>query len=122
MTSENPIESHIHIIGVGGAGMSAVARVLLESGFIVSGSDRQSNDITRDLQQHGAIIYEGHPAENIAGGRALFISSAVKGDKPKIAAGIANSIPVPTRREVFRYLLPSETQTAGAGMPGKTTT
>ncbi len=122
MTSENPIGSHIHIIGVGGAGMSAVARVLLESGVTVSGSDRQSNDITRDLQQHGAIIYEGHRAENIAGATAIFVSSAVKGDNPEIAAAKTASIPVLTRREFFRYLLPGKTQIAVAGTHGKTTT
>jgi UDP-N-acetylmuramate--alanine ligase len=114
--------SHIHIIGIAGTGMSAVARILMESGITVSGSDRQSNEITHELQRYGAAIYAGHRAENVAGATALFISSAVRDDNPEVSAARARRIPILTRREFFRYLLPDKTQIAVAGTHGKTTT
>ncbi|MEP7289128.1 MAG: UDP-N-acetylmuramate--L-alanine ligase [Chloroflexota bacterium] len=114
--------NHIHIIGIGGAGMSAIARLLLQRGVTVSGSDRQSNGTTRALQSAGATIYEGHAAKNIAGATTLFISSAVKDDNPEIAAAKIAGLPILTRREFFKYLLPEKTQIAVAGTHGKTTT
>lgn len=114
--------AHIHIVGIGGAGMSAVARVLLDSGAQVSGSDRQLNDVTHALQHDGAVIYEGHAASNISGAEVVLITSAVKDDNPEIAAAQAAGLPVLKRREFFRYLLPDKQQIAVAGTHGKTTT
>ena len=56
---------HIHIVGIGGFGMSAIARVLLAQGYTVSGSDLHANDLTRDLAAGGATIYEGHAAAHV---------------------------------------------------------
>jgi len=117
----NP-DAHVHIIGIGGAGMSAIARLLLDSGVQVSGSDRQANDITHALQKDGATIYEGHDAAHISGATVVLASSAVKADNPELAAARAAGIPILDRREAFPYLLPGTTQIAVAGTHGKTTT
>ncbi len=113
---------HVHIVGIGGSGMSAIARLLLSSGYTVSGSDRQLNSVTQALQQLGATVYEGHAADNIAGAEALLISSAVKADNPEVAAARNAGLPVMKRRDVFPLLLPEKTQIAVAGTHGKTTT
>ncbi|HVO41550.1 MAG TPA: Mur ligase domain-containing protein [Aggregatilineales bacterium] len=112
----------VHIIGVGGAGMSAIARILLESGSHVSGSDRAANDLTRALARDGATIYEGHAAANVQGAKVVLISSAIKADNPEVIAARAQGIPILDRRDSFRYLLPGKTQIAVAGTKGKTTT
>ncbi len=114
--------AHVHIVGIGGAGMSAIARVLLDSGVSVSGSDRQLNDITRALQRDGATIYQGHDARYTAGATVALVSSAVKDDNPEVLAARAAGIPVLNRREAFPHLLPGKTQVAVAGTHGKTTT
>jgi UDP-N-acetylmuramate--alanine ligase len=114
--------AHVHIVGIGGAGMSAIARVLLGSSVKVSGSDRQSNDISRALQRDGATIVEGHAAKHVAGATVVLISSAVTDDNPEVKAAKAAGIPVLNRREAFPYLLPDKTQIAVAGTHGKTTT
>jgi UDP-N-acetylmuramate--alanine ligase len=102
--------------------MSAIARVLLDSGIEVSGSDRQSNNITRALQRDGATVYEGHAAVQTQGATVLLVSSAVKDDNPEVTAARAAGIPVLNRREAFPYLLPDKMQIAVAGTHGKTTT
>jgi UDP-N-acetylmuramate--alanine ligase len=114
--------AHIHVVGIGGAGMSAIARLLFESGIEVSGSDRQSNDMTRALQRDGVTVYEGHAADHIRGATVLLVSSAVKDDNPEVAAARAAGIPVLNRREALPCLLPGKTQIAVAGTHGKTTT
>jgi UDP-N-acetylmuramate--alanine ligase len=113
---------HLHIVGIGGAGMSAIARLLLSSGYTISGSDRQSNEITSALQAEGATIYEGHNSAQIAGATALLISSAVKDDNPEVIAARSAGIPVLKRRDAFPLILPDKTQIAVAGTHGKTTT
>lgn len=114
--------ARIHVVGIGGAGMSAIARVLLGRGVAVSGSDRQASDITRALQAAGAKVFEGHAAANIAGAGALLISSAVRDDNPEVVAARAAGIPVLKRREALPLLLAGKTQIAVAGTHGKTTT
>jgi UDP-N-acetylmuramate--alanine ligase len=114
--------AHVHIIGIGGAGMSAIAHVLLDSGVKVSGSDRQSNDLTRALQRDGATIYEGHEAGHAAGASVVLVSSAVKDDNPEVVAARAAGIPILDRKNSLPHLLPGKTQIAVAGTHGKTTT
>jgi UDP-N-acetylmuramate--alanine ligase len=114
--------AHVHIVGIGGAGMSAIARILLESGVTVSGSDRQANDMTRALQRDGATIFMGHAAENIKGASVLLISSAVTDDNPEVVAARSANIPILDRRAAFPLLLPGKEQIAVAGTHGKTTT
>ena len=112
----------IHIVGIGGTGMSAVARVLLGRGYRVSGSDRQLNDLTAALQAAGAQVYEGHAAENLGAAEAVVISSAVPADNPEVAAARARGIPVHKRRDILGALMADRIGVAVAGTHGKTTT
>lgn len=112
---------HIHIIGIGGTGMSAIARVLLQRGFKVSGSDRAANSLTEALAQAGATIYAGHHAQNIAGADIVITTSAVQ-DNPEIVAAQQADIPVYKRRDVMAALMDGRQVIAVAGTAGKTTT
>ncbi len=114
--------SHIHIIGVGGAGMSAIARILLERGHTVSGSDKSTNATTDALSRDGAIIYEGHADSNIIGAEMLIVTSAVKPDHIEVMAAHQAGIPVYKRRDILAPLMAGQTVIAVAGTHGKTTT
>lgn len=113
---------HIHIVGVGGFGMSAIARVLLQQGYTVSGSDLRSNDFTRALAQDGVMIFEGHHAANITGADVVVISSAVPEDNPEVKTARANGLPVLRRRDLLGELMTQRVGIAIAGTHGKTTT
>ncbi len=113
---------HIHVVGVGGFGMSAIARVLLQMGYTVSGSDRQANSFTRELQALGARIYQGHRTEQVAGADIVLATSAATGDNPEIAAAQAAGIPVLRRQDMLGELMAQQVGIAIAGTHGKTTT
>ena len=113
---------HFHLVGIGGAGMSAIAKVLLGRGFVVSGSDKQVNELTAVLQQQGATIYEGHRAGQITGADVLVISSAVPADNPEVAAAREAGIPVLKRADLLGHLMEDTIGIAVAGSHGKTTT
>jgi len=117
-----PPPAHIHIPGIGGAGMSAIARVLLGRGYVVSGSDRQKNALTAALERDGATIYENHAAVNIEGAALLLISSAIQPENPEIAAAQAANIPIMKRRDALGPLTEGYDVIAVAGTHGKTTT
>src|SRR5260221_12575557 len=72
----------IHLVGIGGIGMSGIAEVLLTLGYSVSGSDTKPSSITERLQRLGAVIYEGHQAPNVEGAHVVVVASAVKSEKP----------------------------------------
>lgn len=112
----------IHIVGIGGTGMSAIARVLLGRGFRVSGSDRQSNEQTTGLEAAGATIYRGHAAEHIDGADLVVVSSAVPGDNPEWTAALAQGTPVLKRADLLGELMVGSIGIAVAGSHGKTTT
>ena len=111
-----------HLVGIGGSGMSAIARVLLGRGFVVSGSDMRLNEMTAVLQQNGATIYEGHRAENVAGADAVVISSAIPAGNPEIGAAQAAGLPILKRAELLGQLMAEKIGLAVAGTHGKTTT
>jgi UDP-N-acetylmuramate--alanine ligase len=113
---------HLHLPGIGGAGMSAIARVLLGRGFVVSGSDVKLNEVTAVLQNEGATIYEGHHAQQIAGADALVVSSAVPADNPEVMAARRAGIPVLKRADFLGQLMAGSIGIAVAGTHGKTTT
>jgi len=117
-----PPKGHIHIVGIGGAGMSPIARVLLGRGYTVSGSDRQLNPITDALAHDGATIFSGHSAANVAGAQLVLISSAIPPDNPEVAAANTAVIPVLKRREALGALTDGYDVIAVAGTHGKTTT
>jgi UDP-N-acetylmuramate--alanine ligase len=112
----------VHMIGIGGIGMSGIAEVLLTLGYSVSGSDSKPSTITERLQDLGATIYEGHRAENVEGAHVLVISSAVKADNPEVAEAHKRKIPVIPRAEMLAELMRLKYGIAVAGTHGKTTT
>lgn len=113
---------HIHLVGIGGAGMSGVAEVLLNLGYTVHGSDLAASDRTRHLQQHGAHVYQGHAARHVQGADVVVTSSAVKGDNVEVMAARAQHIPVISRAEMLAELMRMKYGIAVAGTHGKTTT
>ncbi len=113
---------HIHLIGIGGSGMSAIAQVLQGRGFVVSGSDLNLNEITAVLQSNGATIYAGHKAEQIAGADVVVISSAIPETNPEVVAAKAENIPVLKRAQFLGLLMADRIGIAVAGTHGKTST
>jgi len=112
----------IHMVGIGGIGMSGIAEVLLTLGYSVSGSDTKLSTITERLQDLGATIFEGHKAENVAGAHVVVISSAVKPDNPEVTEAHKRKIPVIPRAEMLAELMRLKYGIAVAGAHGKTTT
>jgi UDP-N-acetylmuramate--alanine ligase len=111
-----------HLIGIGGTGLSAIARLLLESGQRVSGSDRSASPFTRDLESAGVTIFIGHRPENVAGAEIVVRSSAIPDDNPEVVAARAAGIPVLKRSDLLGRLMEGKTGIAIAGTHGKTTT
>jgi len=114
--------TRIHLIGIGGTGLSAIARVLLEMGHTVSGSDRAESTFTRDLQTAGATISIGHRSENVHDADLVVRSSAIQDDNPEVMAARAQRIPVLKRADFLGTLMDGKTGIAVAGTHGKTTT
>ena len=112
----------IHFVGIGGAGMSGIAEVLLNLGYQVSGSDAANNAVTQRLVGMGASVYQGHAAENLTGADVLVISSAIKEDNPEVQAARAAHIPVVARAMMLAELMRFKQGIAIAGTHGKTTT
>ncbi len=115
--------NHIHCIGIGGIGLSAVAEILASRGYTVTGSDMKLSDITERLKSHGIQIFEGHTAENIKGADLIVYSAAVSPENPEILAADAEGIPTVTRAEALGALMNGyPTSIAVSGTHGKTTT
>ena len=112
----------IHLVGIGGIGMSGIAEVLLTLGYSVSGSDQKTSAITDRLQNLGAEIFEGHKAEQVHGAHVVVISSAVSLDNPEVAEALRRKIPVIPRAEMLAELMRLKQGIAIAGAHGKTTT
>jgi UDP-N-acetylmuramate--alanine ligase len=112
----------VHFVGIGGIGMSGIAEVLLNLGYKVSGSDLKPSAVTQRLAALGAVIFDGHRAENVTGAEVVVISSAVRSDNPEVAAAHAAHIPVIPRAEMLAELMRLKYGIAVAGMHGKTTT
>ncbi len=114
--------SHIHIIGIGGAGMSPLAAVLLGMGKQVSGSDLHLSPVTENLQARGATISEGHRPANILGADLVVITSAAREDNPEIQAARQAGLPVIKGSQLLGALMDEREGIAVAGTHGKTTT
>ncbi len=114
--------THIHLIGIGGAGLSAIARLLLERGDTVSGSDRVLSQLAISLREQGVTVFEGHRSENIAGADIVVRSSAVADDNPEVKAAQAAGIPVLKRVDFLGKVVAEKFTIAIAGTHGKTTT
>lgn len=113
---------HIHIVGIGGAGMSAIARVLLGRGYRVSGSDMQANEQTAALAGDGVTIFSGHAPDHIDGAALVVVSSAVPPTNPEWTAALERGLPVLKRADLLGALMQDAIGIAVAGSHGKTTT
>lgn len=114
---------HIHCVGIGGIGLSAIARILLTRGHWVSGSDLKPGEITEKLKNQGALIFTDHDESNIQGADLVVYSSAVSQDNPELVAARRNGIPMASRAEVLGQLMKEFSRSiAVAGTHGKTTT
>jgi UDP-N-acetylmuramate--alanine ligase len=113
---------HIHFIGVGGAGMSAIAEIMHKLGYLVSGSDQIASAVTQRLADLGLRIFIGHAAPQIEGAQAVVTSTAVQPDNPEVLAARAQRIPVVQRAVLLAELMRLKQGIAIAGTHGKTTT
>jgi UDP-N-acetylmuramate--alanine ligase len=114
--------SPMHLVGIGGVGMSAIATVLLERGLAVSGSDIKESQGVLALRAQGARVSIGHAAANISGARALVVSSAIRDSNPELLAARDKGIAVLHRAQVLGLLMRGRRGIAVAGTHGKTTT
>ncbi|HSN46956.1 MAG TPA: UDP-N-acetylmuramate--L-alanine ligase [Casimicrobiaceae bacterium] len=113
---------HVHFVGIGGAGMSGIAEVLVTQGYQVSGSDLADSAVTRRLAGLGVVIHSGHAAANVAGADAVVVSTAVAADNPEVVAARAAGVPVVPRALMLAELMRLKQGIAIAGTHGKTTT
>lgn len=120
MNQSNP--EHVHFIGIGGYGMSAIAKVMLELGYRVTGSDVVRKDLTDKLAAKGAQVFIGHEAKNVQGADVVVYSTACGEDNVERQAAKALNIPVLHRSQMLARLMNEKTGIAVAGAHGKTTT
>ena len=112
----------IHFVGIGGIGMSGIAEVLLDQGYLVQGSDIKSSYITQRLEKLGAQIYLNQAAENLETAEVVVVSSAIKMGNPELVAARSRGLPVVRRAEMLAELMRLKSNIAVAGTHGKTTT
>ncbi|MBQ1502199.1 MAG: UDP-N-acetylmuramate--L-alanine ligase [Firmicutes bacterium] len=117
------MEKKLHFIGIGGIGMSAIARIMLHEGFEISGSDVKESKLTKELAAAGAVITYSHAAENIpADAEAVIYSSAVKEDNAEMKEAVRRGLKIYKRAEALAYLMSTCISVGVAGAHGKTTT
>ena len=114
--------SHIHLIGIGGAGMGGIAEVLVNLGYQVQGSDLRANTVTARLQKMGVRIFIGHAASQVAGADVVVVSAAVGAANPELLMAREARIPIVPRAEMLAELMRFRQGIAVAGTHGKTTT
>ena len=113
----------VHIVGIGGAGMSAIAELLLKSGFGVTGSDMSTGEVTEKLAERGAVIYKGHREEQVQSCDVVVYSSAIRPEENiEIIAAEKAGIPVIKRDEMLGEIMRYTYGICVAGTHGKTTT
>lgn len=113
----------IHMLGIGGCGMSAIARVLLKKGYMVSGSDAKESVNTILLKDEGATVFIGHDPKYVSGNSIIVVSAAIHKDNPELKEAQDNGLPVFARAEMLGYILSlHQDSIAFAGTHGKTTT
>ena len=112
----------VHLVGIGGSGMSAIAWLLLGRGFAVSGSDLQQSELMTALREAGAVVHVGHNARNVSGAELVVISSAVPRENVEVVAAREAGIPVLKRADLLGQLMTGTVGIAVAGTHGKTTT
>jgi UDP-N-acetylmuramate--alanine ligase len=112
----------IHFVGIGGIGMSGIAEVLMNLGYIVQGSDASDGANVRRLRDKGAKVFVGHDARHVDGAEVVVVSSAIKRDNPELVIARAKRLPVVRRAEMLAELMRLKSCVAVAGTHGKTTT
>ncbi|WP_127116166.1 UDP-N-acetylmuramate--L-alanine ligase [Shimia sediminis] len=112
----------IHFVGIGGIGMSGIAEVLLNHGYVVQGSDLKESKITARLVEQGATLFVGQKAENLVDAEVVVISSAIKPGNPELDEARRRGLPVVRRAEMLAELMRLKSNIAVAGTHGKTTT
>jgi len=115
-------QERIHFVGIGGVGMSAIATVLREQGYTVSGSDIRDTEVTERLRAHGIHVDIGHDAAHVAGVTTVVYSTAIRPTNPEIVAAIQRGIPVVHRSQMLARLMEGRKSIAVSGTHGKTTT
>lgn len=113
---------HIHFIGIAGVGLSAIARVLLDQGFTITGSDMRTTDMTKSLENDGATIYHGHNAAYVGDAELVVASSAISSEHIEILTALSEGIPVYKRKDIIESVMRGHFNIAVAGTHGKTTT
>ena len=115
---------HIHFIGIGGISMSGLAKILLQNGFTISGSDARESALTQQLEASGAQIFYGQKASNIIDGiDCVVYTAAINRDNAELIEAVARKIPMLTRAELLGQLMKNyDTPIAVSGTHGKTTT
>lgn len=116
------IPDKIHFIGIGGAGMSGLARVLLDLSYDVRGSDINSTPVTERLKAQGATIYKGHAGANVGDAALVVYSTAISDENQEIQAAREKGVPVIHRADLLGLLMRRQKGLAVAGAHGKTTT
>ena len=119
---ESFLGKKIHFIGIGGSGMSGLARIALADGIAVSGSDAKDSSVLTALSALGATIYKSHEASNVDAADVVIYSTAISASNPEIVRAIERSIPIMTRAKALAMLMHGLTNIAIAGTHGKTTT
>jgi UDP-N-acetylmuramate--alanine ligase len=112
----------IHFVGIGGIGMSGIARVLLQLGYRVSGSDLKSTSITQELEKLGARCFVGHQASNVAEVDTVVLSTAINESNPEVKAALDAQLQIVSRSQMLGFLMRTRFGIAVAGTHGKTTT
>ncbi len=115
------MKPRVHMIGIGGIGMSALAQILLARGFEVSGSDAQASEMTVKLAAQGARVSVGHRGENVAGSARVIVSDAIRSDNPELMRARELELPVQRRSELLAELMAGARGIAVSGTHGKTT-
>ncbi|MCH3951486.1 MAG: UDP-N-acetylmuramate--L-alanine ligase [Acidaminococcus sp.] len=113
---------NVHFVGIGGAGMSALAHVLIKRGYHVSGSDAKPGPMATKLAEEGALVFIGHNACQIERAEAVVVSTAIHDDNPEVLEAKRRRVPIIHRSDVLAYLMNKHKGIAVAGAHGKTTT
>ena len=112
----------VHFVGIGGAGMSGIAELLVNLGYLVRGSDAKASEVTARLADLGATVFIGHAAEHVGDADVVVVSTAVPGDNPEVQEARRRHVPVIPRAEMLAELMRLRYGIAVAGAHGKTTT
>jgi UDP-N-acetylmuramate--alanine ligase len=112
----------IHFVGIGGSGMSGLARIALSDGISVTGSDAKDSSVLTALRALGAEVHTSHAAENVSGADVVIYSTAISSTNPEMEYAISHSIPILTRAQALSLLMQGSRSIAVAGTHGKTTT